>query len=45
MTLTSGTSPAIADIMKLVDPWQWMIAFTSFAPVWATMVLTACGWS
>ena len=40
---TSGTSPASADIMKLVEPWQWMIAFTFSAPVSSTTFRTAAG--
>ena len=27
MVVTSGTSPATADIANDVEPWQWMIAF------------------
>ena len=33
MVSTCGTSPATADIMKLVEPWQWMIALISGRPV------------
>ena len=29
--------------MKLVEPWQWMMALTSLAPVSRTMVLMAWG--
>ena len=43
--VTLGTSPATADIMKLVEPWQWMIALTSSAPVSRATVSTAAGWS
>ena len=32
-TDTSGTSPATADIMNEVDPWQWITARTSSALV------------
>src|SRR5262245_35036528 len=45
MTLTSGMRPAMADMMKLVDPWQWMIAFISLAPVSRATVWMATGWS
>ena len=42
---TSGTSPAQADIMKLVEPWQWVSACSELAPVCSRTVLTASGWS
>jgi hypothetical protein len=42
---TSGTRPATADIMKLVDPWQWMTALSSSAPVSSATLRTAYGWS
>ena len=42
---TCGTSPASALIMKLVEPWQWITALISSAPVCAQTVCTACGWS
>ena len=42
---TSGTSPRTALIMKLVEPWQWVIAWIESAPVCSTTVLTASGWS
>ena len=29
--------------MKLVEPWQWMIAFTFSAPVSSTTLRTAAG--
>src|SRR5580704_2482099 len=44
-TVTSGTRPATADIMKLVDPWQWMTALILSQPVCSTTFLTARGWS
>lgn len=43
--LTSGTSPATADIMKLVDPWQWMTALISLLPVSSVTRCTAREWS
>ena len=43
--VTCGTRPAARDIAKLVDPWQWMTAFTLSAPVVATIFSTAFGWS
>ena len=42
---TAGTRPAATDIAKLHDPWQWMTAFTVAAPVSASTVRTAAGWS
>ena len=45
IVFTSGTSPATADIMKLVEPWQWITAWTSSAPVCSTTLRTAAGWS
>ncbi len=42
---TSGTRPAQADIMKLVEPWQCVIAWIESAPVSSTTFLTASGWS
>src|ERR687887_1604170 len=42
---TSGTRPATADIMKLVDPWQWMTALTDSARVSSITLRTANGWS
>ena len=38
IVVTSGTSPASADIMKLVEPWQWMTALIASLPVWAGLV-------
>ena len=45
IVFTSGTRPATADIMKLVEPWQWITALTSSAPVSSTTFRTAYGWS
>ena len=45
IVFTSGTRPATADIMKLVEPWQWMIAFRWSVPVSLATVRTAWGWS
>ncbi len=45
IVVTSGMSPAAADMANDVDPWQWMIALTCSAPVSATTVRTAAGWS
>ena len=44
-TLTWGIKPAAAAIVKLVDPWQCTTAFSVVAPVWASTVCTATGWS
>jgi hypothetical protein len=43
--LTSGTSPATADMVRLVEPWQWTTALRSSAPVRSSTVRTAEGWS
>jgi len=43
MVFTSGTSPATADIMKLVEPWQWMTALMESDPVSSTTFRTARG--
>ena len=45
MVLTSGTRPAAADIMKLVEPWQCTTALISFHPVSFVTAATAAGWS
>ena len=45
IVVTSGTSPAAAAMKKLVDPWQWTMAFIRSCPVSATMRRTAIGWS
>src|SRR5919201_6517707 len=42
---TSGTRPATADIMKLVEPWQWITALTESARVSSMTLRTANGWS
>ena len=42
---TSGTSPASADIVKLVDPWQCTSALMLSAPVRCPDLRTAAGWS
>ena len=42
---TAGTSPATADMAKLVDPWQWITALTVSAPVSSSTLSTARGWS
>ena len=41
MVVTFGTSPATADIMKLVEPWQWMIALILVRTGFAHTVSTA----
>ena len=38
IVVTFGSRPATADIMKLVEPWQWMTALSSSAPVCSTIV-------
>ncbi len=40
-----GQQPAQAAVMKLVEPWQCVIARIESAPVSSTTVLTATGWS
>src|SRR5882724_118696 len=45
IVFTSGNNPATADIMKLVDPWQWITALMESAPVCSLTFLTAAGWS
>src|SRR3954464_2818921 len=42
---TAGTKPASADIMKLVEPWQWITALISVTPVSSTTFRTAAGWA
>ena len=43
MVVTCGTRPATADIMKLVEPWQWMTALILSQPVSSTIFFTARG--
>ena len=45
MVVTSGTRPATADIMKLVEPWQWMTAWQVSRPVCSSTAWTSAGWS
>src|SRR5687768_584939 len=42
---TSGSRPAIADMVKEVDPWQCTTALRVSAPVVASTWRTAAGWS
>ena len=44
-SVTCGTSPATAAIVKLVEAWQCMTAFTMSAPVSSSTVRTSAGWS
>ena len=45
IVVTCGSSPATADIMKLVDPWQWTTALRCSSPVSRSTAFTASGWS
>src|ERR1700744_3069154 len=42
---TWGTNPLTADIIKLVEPWQWITACRSGDPVWRHTSRTATGWA
>lgn len=42
---TCGSRPDTADNAKLLEPWQWIRAFTVSAPVLSMMHATARGWS
>ncbi len=44
-SVTAGTRPAAAAIVKLTEPWQWTTALSADAPVRSRIVATDAGWS